>query len=151
MRTLVDGLASSPTSPDSASPTMPPSNSHLSAISTGTFGTSHGSIFNNPATSASNSARLQAFGARRISYGSSSIPNVPSHRATGSEGGVTKEVDDPSPPGSDRDRSEKERSKKNKQITPTKMFLSPTSPGSYRGRLNYPNPAMCLGLLTNIY
>ncbi|KAF8420195.1 hypothetical protein EV426DRAFT_249115 [Tirmania nivea] len=139
LHTLVDGLAFSPTSPDSLSPIMPHSNMHLPASSTGTFGTSHGSIFNNPnVLSATNTGRIHAFGARRISYGNSTS-NAPTHRATGSEGGVTKEVDDPSPHGSDRDRTEKDRNKKNKHITPTKMFLSPTSPGrptragSYRG------------------
>ena len=140
LHTLVDGLAFSPTSPDSSSPTGPSSNAHSSTNPVGTFGASHGSIFNNPsASSTPSSTRLQSFGSRRISYGSNSSLNATSHRATGSEGGVTKEVDDPSPQGSDRDRTEKDRNRKNKHITPTKVFLSPTSPGrpsragSYRG------------------
>ncbi|RPB20931.1 hypothetical protein L211DRAFT_490291 [Terfezia boudieri ATCC MYA-4762] len=138
--THVDGLAFPQTSADSLSPIMPHSNTHLPASSTGTFGTSHGSIFNNPnASSAANTARIHAFGAKRISYGNSSTSSAPTHSVTSSEGGVTKEVDDPSPHGSDRDRTEIDRNKKNKHITPTKMFLSPTSPGrptgagSYRG------------------
>lgn len=141
LHTLVDGLAFSPTSPDSSSPIVSHPNTHLLASSTGTFGTSHGSIFNNPnASCATNTARIQAFGARRISYGNSSTSNTPTHRAMSSEGGVTKEVDDPSPHGSDRDRTDRDRNRKNKHITPTKMFLSPTSPGrptragSYRGK-----------------
>ena len=153
LHTLVDGLAFVPTSPDSSSPTGPASNS--STTSAGTFGASHGSIFNNPnASSTSSSTRLQSFGSRRISYGSSNSLNATSHRATGSEGGVTKEVDDPSPQGSDRDRSEKDRNKKNKHITPTKVFLSPASPGrpsragSYRGR--YSTAFLIIYLLTDI-
>ncbi|KAF8464369.1 hypothetical protein BDZ91DRAFT_660104 [Kalaharituber pfeilii] len=143
LHTLVDGLTFSPTSPDSSSPVPAQSNSHFITSNAGTFGASHGSIFNNPNSSTTSATpRIQSFGARRISYGSSSsTSNGPTRGSGGSEGGVTKEVDDPSPQGSDRDKLDKDKNKpKNKHITPTKMFLSPASPsarpsrtGSYRG------------------